>query len=259
MRQTAEEKIKQFIHRIEQDLQTIFERSQEGDIITLESKQLDLSIYVYLPKTINRLPSRNSRTIHIDYDQLLTDFDKICARLTTLYGKGEVIYARKTVVARVDKRNSLAFVKEHHLQMPLAGKYRYGLFHEGELVSIAIFSGGRHMRDKHEDYRSFELIRFCHKSGYRIVGGLSKLLKAFTRDFRPNDIMTYVDRDWSQDSSLRTLGFEERGTIPPQPYWITEENRRIIKAGEEGENLLEKNPNGYLSHNSGSTKLVLTL
>lgn len=253
------EKIDEFTKTIERDLQTAFKRSQEDQVIVLESQLFDLVIYIYLPLAVNRLPHRNSRTIHLNYDQLVADFEKISARIRALYGFGKVVYARKTVVARLDKSVSLSFLQDHHLQSPLAGKYRYGLFFEGELISIAIFSGGRHMRDKPTDYRSFELLRFCHKSGFRVTGGLSKLIQAFIRDFHPNDIMTYVDLDWSQDSMLQTLGFEERGIIPPQAYWITGGNRLPIKTAEQQKNLSENSANGYLSYNSGSTKLVLTL
>ncbi|ULT28536.1 hypothetical protein KUH03_19615 [Sphingobacterium sp. E70] len=90
---------------------------------------------------------------------------------------------------------SQRFLVEHHLQTALPGKYRYGLYEQGELVSIAVFSGGRRMNDKNEEYRSFELLRFCNKSGYNVIGGLSKLITAFAKDFHPGDIMTYTDRD----------------------------------------------------------------
>lgn len=126
-------------------------------------------------------------------------------------------------------------------------------------MSIAIFSGGRHMRDQAPDYRSFELVRFCHKAGYRVVGGLSKLLKAFIKDFKPHDIMTYVDRDWAQDSNLRTLGFEQRGHIAPQHFWVVGHQRHYITNPETLLKLREDYPAGYLSVNNGSTKLVLKL
>src|SRR5690606_26961847 len=134
----------------------------------------------------------DTRPFHIDQDQILKNASKICFRLYALLGGGKVVYGRQTAAARLEQKAALAFLEEHHLQVALPGKYRYGLFHAGELVSVAVFSGGRRMRDKADGYRSFELLRFCHKSGYRVVGGLSKLLKAFITDFQPGDIMTYV-------------------------------------------------------------------
>ncbi len=259
MGQLETEIIKQFADRLAAGLQTTFDQSSTANVVTLTPAAFDLVIYIYLPDAKQRCEQQHLRAIHIDYDVLLADTEKIYARLLSLFGHGIIIYARKTVVARVDKRVSLDFIAEHHLQAPIPGKYRYGLFYDGELVSIALFSGGRHMRDQHADYRSFELLRFCHKSGYRVVGGLSKLLKAFTQDFHPDDIMTYVDRDWAQDSNLRTLGFEEKGLLPPQSYWITAGKRHVFKDAATLGNLRRDYPNGYLSYNSGSTKLLLTL
>src|SRR5690606_12768987 len=146
--------------------------------------------------------------------------------------RGQVIHGRQTVVARIDKGIALAFLAENHLQVAIPGKYRYGLLDEGELVSVAIFSGGRRMREQAPNYRSFELIRFCHKAGYRVVGGLSKLLKAFIQDFHPNDSMTYAERDRAQVSTRRTFGFEAPGRTSALAFWLVDKERHNITGVE---------------------------
>lgn len=253
------ERIDCFLSTVERLLGTTFKKKFEKCSITLHAPELSLSVIIYLPGAGERLPNAPNRTIHIDYDQILSDADKLSARLASLYGNGHVIYARKTVVARIDKRISINFLQEHHLQTAIPGKYRYGLFHEGELVSVAIFSGGRRMRDQHEGYRSFELIRFCHKSNFRVVGGLSKLLRSFIKDFQPNDIMTYVDRDWSQDSNLLTLGFKEVGEIDPQCFLVVNGLRQLSSSPNTSDIPLKHIDESYSIYNSGSTKLVLRL
>lgn len=253
------DRINCFITTVERLLGVIFEKKIEEKHIVLHAYGLDLSLVIYLPDAGARLPQALTRTIHIDYDQLLADFDKLCARLASLHGNGQVIYARKTVAARIDKRVTVSFLEEHHLQSATPGKYRYGLFHDGELVSIAVFSGGRRMRDQREGYRSFELIRFCHKSNFRVVGGLSKLLKAFIVDFQPADIMTYVDRDWSQDSNLSALGFKKVGTLAPQCYQVMNGRRQHISDPKYIETVSRNPSEGYFICNSGSTKLLLIL
>lgn len=253
------DKIDCFITTVEKLLGTTFTKHFEKSTITLHAPELDLSVIIYLPGAGGRLPNAPNRTIHIDYDQIVSDAGKLSARLASLYGKGQVVYARKTVVARIDKRVSIHFLQEHHLQMAIPGKYRYGLFQDGELLSVAIFSGGRRMRDQHDGYRSFELIRFCHKSNFRVVGGLSKLLTSFIKDFQPNDIMTYVDRDWSQDSNLATLGFKEVGKIPPQCYLIVHGLRQNSSTTAPADILPQDVNESYSVCNSGSTKLVLQL
>ncbi|PRD53704.1 hypothetical protein [Sphingobacterium gobiense] len=252
--------IADFILELEKGLDTSFSNRYLNGVVILYAKMPCFALAIYFGGGTERVDAGDIRTFHVDYDQILKDSHKILNRLCSLLGKGQVIYGRQTVVARIDKHMALAFLKENHLQIAIPGKYRYGLFHNGELVSVAIFSGGRRMRKQDlNSYRSFELLRFCHKAGYRVVGGLSKLLKAFVQDFHPNDIMTYVDRDWAAVSNLRTLGFHEEGHTPPQAFWIVGEERYYIKDPERLSELKQTYPMGYFSQNNGSTKLVLQL
>lgn len=251
--------IENFISKLEKLLGTHLDRMPRDQHIRLESKDLDYAIIIYLAGQQKRVASAKEKTFHIDIDQINANPLKILKRLASLLGSGEVIYARSTVVARIDKRVALEFQEDHHMQVAMPGKYRYGAFYKGDLVSIAVFSGGRRMNDKPDTYRSFELIRFCHKSGCRVVGGLTKLINAFRKDFCPGDIMTYVDRDWSQDSSLHAIGFIEKSQTSSQSYWIVDDNRYLINTEEKLQELQSSYPSGYLKQNSGSSKLVLTL
>lgn len=205
-----------------------------------------------------------SSLIHIDEDQWRNQPDLIVSRLKMRMGLTRKIHARKTVVARIDKAQAMQFQQDHHMQVALPGKYRYGLFFQGELVSVAIFSGGRRMQQRPEDYRSFELLRFCPKKDTQIVGGLSKLIRVFAHDFHPGDLMTYADRDWSDGHRFEKIGFEIREHTAPQTFWIdcrtmhryTEydlpEPYRLLSDAERCER-------GFCKiANSGSLKLVKT-
>ncbi|WP_270088799.1 hypothetical protein [Sphingobacterium sp. SYP-B4668] len=217
-------------------------------------------IYIYTHFIAQRISStiHDIDNIHIDAEDILIQQHKIIQRIKTLAGQAVRIYARHTVVARIDKKMSLEFQQDHHLQKAVAGKYRYGLFFNGDLVSIAIFSGGRHMDERPLSYRSFELIRFCHKQGIIVVGGISKLIQAFQADFHPGDIMTYADRDWSQDSSLTKIGFLKKSQTSPQQFWFNGQERHTLTPSNEDE-LKKLYPSGYPKSNSGSLKMVLTL
>ena len=220
---------------------------------------LTFDIYIAQAAYPNIEETNQKRKISISQEQLVQQFVKIRNRLKVLSGKAQKIYARETVLARIDKKQTLEFQEEHHLQIALPGKYRYGLYYKGELVSIAIFSGGRKMHEKPLDYRSFELLRFCQKSDHLVIGGLSKLLKAFIKDFNANDIMTYVDLDWSQDSSLKKLGFEEKGIKKGENLWISGNRQFIITDDKMLMETIENHPNGFLHKNTGSIKLVLAV
>lgn len=190
--------------------------------------------------------------IHIDYDLWHTKSSIILNRLATLAGKAEKSYARECVVARIDKRVAMEFQEEHHLQGALAGKYRYGLFKEGELLANATFSGLRNMRHT-ENYRSIELLHYCQKGRHVVIGGLSKLINAMFKDFSPNDVMTYIDRDWSKGTSFEKIGFIKKSKTEPQCFEVNKESlhRKFIK--EEPTNM---ESNSYIVKNLGSIKMV---
>ena len=211
----------------------------------------DTMLLVYLPNSIRKDCYFEGKVIHLDIDILQNEYTKVLQRLRGLMGFGQRIYARNTVVARIDKRITQEFIQEYHLNEALSGKYRYGLYYKGELVSVAVFSGGRVMRDIDDQYRSFELLRFCHKADYSVIGGLSKLLKAFIADFKPNDIMTYADRDWTQESSLATIDFVLEGITEPQFFYI--------KDGKRLTYLEDNTQYDYFVTNRGSFKMKLYL
>lgn len=240
-------RIEDFITLLKEEI-VVKEVSFFSDYYLVETEKK--RVYLYFPK-VERIKSDLRNNIHIDFDLIYNSPKKVLKRLMGIHGKGNKVYARNTVVARVDKRVALDFQEEHHLQIALPGKYRYGLFYQGDLVSIAVFSGGRIMKKISDEHRSFELIRFCHKGDFLVVGGLSKLLKAFAKDFSPQDIMTYSDLDWGKDSSLTQIGFEVVGILEPQRFAI-KENKRIALG-----HLTEKED--YFIDNEGSLKLKIVL
>ena len=142
------------------------------------------------------------------------------SRLLSMFGKTRRIHARECEVQPLTKPQLFAYLKQHHLHVPTAAKTKLGLVREGELVAVASFGkqcpidrGGRR-------WQSAELIRFCNATGTTVVGGLSKLIKHYTRTFSPEDIMTYADREWSSGGSYRRLKFKEVGVREGQTFWV---------------------------------------
>ncbi|MBE8721472.1 hypothetical protein [Sphingobacterium pedocola] len=242
----------EFIGKITRRIPLIFTVLVKEKTIVLQSERFHVVFYYPQSTRLSNDPIR--KTIHIDYDVVVSSTEKLMARLESIFGFGNRIYARDTVAVRIDKRISMEFQEDHHLQSALPGKYRYGLYYKGDLVSIAVFSGGRKMNDTPVDYRSFELLRFCHKRPYIVIGGLSKLIKAFSSDFKPGDIMTYADLDWCQDSSLEKIGFEPIQTILPQVILVKSGVRVFDKSLTANEQ-----DGDYWVENKGSLKLKLIL
>jgi len=71
--------------------------------------------------------------------------------------------------------------------------------------------------------------------------------------------MTYVDLDWSQESSLKKIGFTEKGYREAETFWISEGRQFSISSEKDLLEASENQPNGYLYQNSGSIKLVLSV
>lgn len=194
------------------------------------------------------------RQIHLDEDLFLTKNSVVIARIRAALGLAKRVYARQTTLIRLTKEEALGFQKVHHLQVPLPGKYRYGLVAESRLMAVAVFSGGRKMQHTEDFYRSFELLRFCNRSGYLVVGGLSKLLKGFAREFNPGDIMTYVDRDWSSGENYKKLGFQKEGMTERQSFLV----QAVEKERYQARNLdlpTEEETSVYRVQNLGSVKM----
>lgn len=210
-------------------------------VYALNISESKLLVLYYMPGSHRLLDfakqSSDIQIIHIDEDVWICKPDILLSRIQVLLGNGIKVFARQCVVARIDKKEALRFQEEHHLQIAIPGKYRYGLFYEGDLIAIAVFSGGRNMKHT-ENYRSFECIRFCSKKQHVVVGGLSKLLKAFILDFSPNDIMTYIDLDWSDGRKFERTGFSKVSILGPQTFWVNKETNQRISV-KEYEDLLK--------------------
>lgn len=118
------------------------------------------------------------------------------------------------------------------------------------------------MRDQTPKYRSFELLRTCQKNGLVVVGGLSKLIRQFEEQFHPDDLMTYVDKDWSDGESYLKLGFEQVGELPPQQFWVDAQAQLRYTDFDFPEEIANSAPEqrqelGFRQiTNSGSMKLV---
>ncbi len=159
-------------------------------------------------------------TIRLWEDVFNTRQHVVLARLATLLGLNERIHARSTQVVRPARGEFDAFIATHHLLMPTKTKYRYGLTYQGELVAVAGFGRSCPVQYKGRTYLSHELIRYAGAGGYTVVGGLSKLIEAFVREYQPGHIMTYVDKEWSDGRGFLQIGFEKAADTPPQEFWL---------------------------------------
>jgi hypothetical protein len=171
-------------------------------------------------------------------DFWLSKTDIVKSRLSALLGVSERIPARLCQAKRIDKATAGWFLHQNHLQDTVSSKTQYGLFLPERyfrvlsetfrnklagselLVAVVTFSHPRIFWRDGNSFRSFEMIRFSNLLHTTVVGGLAKLLSAFSAEFKPGDIMTYADLEWSDGASYRKLGFREVSDTQPFEFYL---------------------------------------
>ena len=216
------------------------------DLQSFQQNQLSVS---YFQTISDKLNAQNQRIIHLWEDVYLSKTVLVESRILAILGSFTRLHARHCFIERIDKHTTGNFLEINHLQGSVKAKFKYGLYLKPQyierfmnksewlmetpttqfngnklqklLIAVATFSGGRTMKvGERAGTRSYELIRFASLKGYVVVGGMDKLLKAFSEEHQPDDIMSYADRDWSDGRSYDKLGFTKRENSTPQIFFI---------------------------------------
>ena len=75
----------------------------------------------------------------------------------------------------------------------------------------------------------WNLSRFCNKINTNVIGGASKLLNYFIKNYNPTRIISYADKDWSIGNLYEKLGFSLVKEINPDYKYIIN-GRRVHKS-----------------------------
>lgn len=257
--------------------------------------QIDLATYLrllaegrdmtyFFQDLTNVLTADGKRVIHLWEDVQRQKPAVVNSRLAALRGNSVRVPGRLTQARRIDKATAMAFLAEHHLQVPLPGKVRYGLFlprryyrvlpptylpaaltsapADELLLAVATFAQPRQMLRGGQPHRSAELLRVASRMHTTVVGGLDKLLTTYLRNHPADDLMTYADRDWSDGASYRRLGFAAISDTPPQRFWLRPDEgvRSYENALPGGLTETTARSLGYVPvFNAGSRKFVKTV
>lgn len=153
--------------------------------------------------------------------------NEICkSRIKNFLGFSKKIYARKCKVIKVDKYLSKKFLTENHIQGNVPSLIVYGLEYNNEIVSLMSFGGLRkNMGQKHNN-ESYELLRFCNKLGFSVIGGASKLFSYFIKNNNPNKIISYADRRWSNGKLYDKIGFSHSHNSKPSYFYVIKNERK---------------------------------
>lgn len=160
--------------------------------------------------------------IHIFEYQWTNNQRQVKQRLANILGSyTNKVFARKCIVREIDFNITSDFLNEYHLQGSCTSKLNLGLFYNNELISVMTFGKPRF----NKDYQ-WELIRFCNKEGYHVIGAASKLLKYFERNYNPKSLISYANRCWSwgkHNVYKNVLGMTYIGKSDANYVYINEE------------------------------------
>lgn len=207
--------------------------------------------------------------VHIFEDEINLKFDLVKSRILSILGIYEKrIYARQCKIVKLDSKTSNKFLDENHMQGQSGSKIKYGLFHGEELVSVMTFGDLRKSLGSRKKEGSWELIRFCNKKGYQVIGGASKLLKKFMEEMEPTELISFADSRWGNGEFYEKIGFKKVHRTSPN-YWYVKngsrENRFKYRKdvlvslgfdGEKSENEIMRERGYYRIYDCGSYKFI---
>jgi hypothetical protein len=213
---------------------------------------IDEEIDIYLPDLKIAIEydgeywhSTHNKDEKCEYDKMLKCNDKdiflLIFRHKEWVEKGEIIksmiknklglidnkiYGRKCIIKIVDKKDKSLFLKSNHIQGDSGSSINIGLYYNDELVSLMSFSKFRKNMGLKNKVGHYELIRFCNKINFNVIGGFSKLLTYFVKEYKPIEVISYANRRWSQGNVYEKNNFEFIRNSPPTYKYLV--NNKLI-------------------------------
>jgi hypothetical protein len=163
----------------------------------------------------------NIKLIQIYEDDWNYKQNIVKSRILNLLGKSERIMARKCETKEIEDNDLIKnFLENNHLQGFIGSNIKIGLFYNNELVSLMTFGNLRKAMGQKSSEGSYEMLRFCNKLNTNIVGGASKIFKYFIEKYKPKEIISYADRNWSSGDLYKKLGFKLENKTKPNYYYV---------------------------------------
>jgi very-short-patch-repair endonuclease len=166
------------------------------------------------------------RLIHVFEPEYIDTPKLLWSKLKNILGMTKYkIYARKCMVKPIDKKTKKEFINKYHIQGDVKSCIELGLFYKNRLVQVMTFSKGRVVMGQRNVPDKYELARMCSINNFNVVGGASKLLKFFERNYTPKKLISYADKRWSGYSNVYSkMGFSLSHESKPN-YWYFLQNK----------------------------------
>lgn len=178
----------------------------------------------HLYKT-NLCAAKGIQLLHFWDVEVENQFDIVQSMIASKLGKTKRIYARKCIIQELDLNTANEFERKNHLQGAAISSVRYGLFHDNELMAVMTFSKSRFNKNY-----NWELIRFCNKVGYTVVGGADKLFKHFIKN-HDGSVISYANKRFSSGNLYVKLGFQLLNSSAPN-YWYVKDGAIVFSRNQ---------------------------
>jgi len=176
----------------------------------------------HLDKTIE-CENKNIRLIHILEDEWGSNEFIVKSKLRHIsnMNSSTKIYARKCVVINLLPDIKRIFLNNNHIQGNDNGSINLGLEYNSKLVAVMTLCKRRIFMncDRNVD-GEYELSRYASSIDCNVIGGASKLLSYFIKEYNPTKIISYADRRWtySKNNLYEKIGFRKISSGTPN-YW----------------------------------------
>lgn len=191
----------------------------------------------------NECEKRGIRLIHIFEDEWIEHQDIVEDKLrAALKLPMDRYFARKLKIKTVERAVADRFYGTNHIQGKTNVSVSIGLYAGDELLALQSFLP----YTRRESNGSWELVRYTTKLGTRVVGGFSRCLKWFERNYTPKEVISFADRRWSdpQSNVYKSNGFINDGKVP-RSYWYVKAPKRFHKSGLRKARIKVKFPKIY--------------
>lgn len=202
-----------------------------------------------------------------EYD-IINNTDKVKDIIASHCNKNKKIYARECTIKELDIEETRQFLNQYHLQGSINAKIKLGLFYKDKLIMVMTFGKLRTFMNVHGSEYDYELYRLCTKHGYTVIGGASKLLKFFKRNYKWNTIISYSMNDISEGNVYEKIGFKYEHETKKGFFYYDLMNDKIINrysltksnvddgSGRSADAIIEEL--GYIKcYNCGTKKYII--
>ena len=127
------------------------------------------------------------------------------------------VHARNCKISIISNKEKNEFLNKYHIQGTDKSQIILGSFFNDELVSVMCFDEKRGINGGVDEINTYELSRFATKNSYIIVGIFNKMLMFFIRNYSPNKIISFADKNYvNPNKNIYTINnFKLTKTLKP--------------------------------------------